>query len=180
MNLPPTFLWKWLQFLQIIWFTFCKTVSETTNGLKLLAILFMCCCWIKKPKFNDVFFHHSFIQFCTFVRATKIVTWQVCHQAYLPSWWLWKKKEYGSLFSLEAFEFCGSSLPDEHNTLPKSTRRNVKLNKFAFGIQWLYQIYYVNIIYVISMKFLSLHCRRSSLQNIASSEEWGEMAVFIG
>ena len=46
-----------------------------------------------------------------------------------------KKKEYGSLFSLEAFEFCGSSLPDEHNTLPKSTRRNVKLNKFAFGTQ---------------------------------------------
>ena len=26
-----------------------------------------------------------------------------------------------------------SSFADEHNTLPKSTRRNVKLNKFAFG-----------------------------------------------
>ena len=33
----------------------------------------------------------------------------------------------------EAFEFCWSSFADEHNTLPKSTRRNVKLNKFAFG-----------------------------------------------
>ena len=32
----------------------------------------------------------------------------------------------------EAFEFCWSSFADEHNTLPKSTRRNVKSNKFAF------------------------------------------------
>ena len=32
----------------------------------------------------------------------------------------------------EASEFCWSSFADEHNTLPKSTRRNVKLNKFAF------------------------------------------------
>ena len=31
----------------------------------------------------------------------------------------------------EAFEFCWSSFADEHNTFPKSTRRNVKLNKFA-------------------------------------------------
>ena len=30
-----------------------------------------------------------------------------------------------------------SSFADEHNTLPKSTRRNVKLNKFAFGTPWL-------------------------------------------
>ena len=37
----------------------------------------------------------------------------------------------------EAFEFCWSSFTDEHNTLPKSTRRNVKLNKFAFGTLWL-------------------------------------------
>ena len=33
----------------------------------------------------------------------------------------------------EAFEFFWSPFADEHNTLPKSTRRNVKLNKFAFG-----------------------------------------------
>ena len=33
----------------------------------------------------------------------------------------------------EAFEFCWSSLADEHNNLPKSTRRNVKLDKFVFG-----------------------------------------------
>ena len=47
----------------------------------------------------------------------------------------------------EAFEFCWSSCSsvDKHNTLPKSTRRNVKLNKFAFGTQRLYRIYYANI-----------------------------------
>ena len=37
----------------------------------------------------------------------------------------------------EAFEFCRSSFADEHNAFPKLTRRNVKLNKFAFGIPWL-------------------------------------------
>ena len=37
----------------------------------------------------------------------------------------------------EAFEFCWSSFADEHNTFPKSTRRNVTLNKFAFGTPWL-------------------------------------------
>ena len=36
-------------------------------------------------------FHHSFVQFCTLVRATQIVTGQVCHQAYLPGWQLWEK-----------------------------------------------------------------------------------------
>ena len=40
----------------------------------------------------------------------------------------------GIKYSLEeAFKFCWSSFADEHNTFPKSTRRNVKLNKFAFG-----------------------------------------------
>ena len=37
----------------------------------------------------------------------------------------------------EAFEFCWSSFTDEHNTFPKSTRRNVKSNKFTFGTPWL-------------------------------------------
>ena len=37
----------------------------------------------------------------------------------------------------EAFEFCWSLFTDEHKTLPKSTRRNVKSNKFAFGTLWL-------------------------------------------
>ena len=37
----------------------------------------------------------------------------------------------------EAFEFCWSSFADEHNTLPKSTRRNVKSKKFAFWTLWL-------------------------------------------
>ena len=37
----------------------------------------------------------------------------------------------------EAFEFCWSLFADEHKTLPKSTKRNVKSNKFAFGTLWL-------------------------------------------
>ena len=37
----------------------------------------------------------------------------------------------------ETFEFCWNSFADERNTLPKSTRRNVKLNIFAFGSPWL-------------------------------------------
>ena len=44
----------------------------------------------------------------------------------------------------EAFEFCWSSFTDEHNTLVKSTRRNVKLNKFGCGPHD-YRIYCVNI-----------------------------------
>ena len=43
---------------------------------------------------------------------------------------------WSTFFSIaEAFEFCWSSFTDEHNTYLKSTRRNVKLNKFAFGTQ---------------------------------------------
>ena len=53
--------------------------------------------------------------------------------------------EYIVLQKKHYFEFCWSSLAEEHNTLPKSTRRNVKLNKFAFGTQWMYRIYCVNI-----------------------------------
>ena len=37
----------------------------------------------------------------------------------------------------EAFEFCWSSWADQHNTLPKSTRRHAKLEKFIFGTPWL-------------------------------------------
>ena len=37
----------------------------------------------------------------------------------------------------EAFEFCWSLLVDEHNTLPKLTRRHVKLDNFIFGTPWL-------------------------------------------
>ena len=40
----------------------------------------------------------------------------------------------GTYSSLEeAFDFCWSSFADEHHTLVKSTRRNVKLNKFGRG-----------------------------------------------
>ena len=37
----------------------------------------------------------------------------------------------------EEFEFCWSSLADEHKHLPKSTRRHIKLYKFVFGTPWL-------------------------------------------
>ena len=37
----------------------------------------------------------------------------------------------------ESFEFSCSSLADEHKTLPISTRRHVKLNKFIFKTPWL-------------------------------------------
>ena len=37
----------------------------------------------------------------------------------------------------DVFEFCWSSLTDEHNTLPKPTRRHIKLDKFIFGTLWL-------------------------------------------
>ena len=46
------------------------------------------------------------------------------------------------VFSRKAFEFCWSSFLDEHNTLPKSTRRNVKLNKFAYGTPWLPDLFF--------------------------------------
>ena len=39
----------------------------------------------------------------------------------------------GIYSSEEVFEFCWSLFTDEHHTLPKSTRKNVKLNTFAFG-----------------------------------------------
>ena len=49
-----------------------------------------------------------------------------------------KTRRISILSSLEeAFEFCWSLLADEHNTLLKSTRRHVKLNKFVFGTPWL-------------------------------------------
>ena len=37
----------------------------------------------------------------------------------------------------EVFEFCWGSFANEHNTLLKLTRRNVKLKKFAFSTPWL-------------------------------------------
>jgi len=48
-------------------------------------------------------------------------------------------KTYSSLE--EAFEFCWSLPADGRNTFPKSTRRNVKLKKFAFGTARLKDLY---------------------------------------
>ena len=99
-------------------------------------------------------------------------------------WWIYNKTlnilwKYSSLG--EAFEFCWSSFADEHNTLPKSTMRNVKLNKFAFGNPWLPDSF-KTLIYIISMEFLSLSHWRSSSQKVSQKigdviyQEWD--AVF--
>ena len=42
---------------------------------------------------------------------------------------------YIALQKKHYFEFCWSSLADEHNTLPKLTRRNVKLNKINLHLE---------------------------------------------
>ena len=96
--------------------------------------------------------------------------------------WIYNKTlnilwQYSSLG--EAFEFCWSSFSDEHNTLTKSTMRNVKLNKFAFGNPWLPDSF-KTLIYIISMEFLSLSHRRSSSQKVPSHEEQGETSVSAG
>ena len=47
-----------------------------------------------------------------------------------------------SLLLKKHLSFCWSSLADEHNNLPKSTRRHVKLLKFIFGTSWLPDLFY--------------------------------------
>ena len=49
--------------------------------------------------------------------------------------------EYSLLQKKHYFEFCWSSLADEHTTLPKATRRHVKLDKFVFGTPWLLDLF---------------------------------------
>ena len=81
--------------------------------------------------------------------------------------------------SLEgAFEFCWSSCAGEHNTLVKSTRRNVELNKFGRGTPWLPDI-------LCKQRFMPSvwdFCHWvadacSASRNVASSEGRGETAV---
>ena len=64
-------------------------------------------------------------------RATKVKC--MCHESIKKTVNI--SRIYSSLE--EAFEFCWSLFADEHKTLPKSTKRNVKSNKFAFGTLWL-------------------------------------------
>ena len=77
----------------------------------------------------------------------------------------------------EAFEFCFSSFANEHNTLPKSTGRNVKLNKFAFVTAWLPDLsckHWFKSSVCLSMELVSLSRRRSSSRkrpSAAMSEE---------
>ena len=44
--------------------------------------------------------------------------------------------EYSHLYK-KRLSFCWNSWADEHNTLPKSTRRHAKLDKSIFGTPWL-------------------------------------------
>ena len=62
------------------------------------------------------------------------------HEGQMKTRWISNKTvKTGRIYSSleEAFEFCWSSFADEHNTLVKSTRRKVKLNKFGCGTSWL-------------------------------------------
>ena len=76
----------------------------------------------------------------------------------------------------------GSTPPgaDEHNTFPKSTIRHVKLDKFIFGTPWLPNLLCKQLICIISMEFLLLSRRRSSVRNVPSGEERGETDIFAG
>ena len=67
-------------------------------------------------------------------------------------------------------------LADEHNfTKIDQEKRQIEQNLHLEPHD--YRFYYT-LIYVISMEFLLLSRRRSSLRNIPSSEEQGETAVF--
>ena len=89
------------------------------------------------------------------------------------------QKEKLLCLSCPAFESCWSSLADEHNTSPKSTRRHAKLDKFIFGTPWL-------------PDSLCKHWFASSVWNLCrwvadvppretfSGEERGETDVFAG
>ena len=50
---------------------------------------------------------------------------------------LLQKGQYSWNIAEVAFKFCWSSFAEEHKTLPESTRRIQKSNKFSFGTPWL-------------------------------------------
>ena len=82
---------------------------------------------------------------------------------------------YIALQKKHYFEFCWTSLADEHNTLPKLTRRNVKLNKFAFGTQWMYCILLCKHQCEGSVVIMSVRCFNATfnLARLASSGDVG-------
>ena len=79
----------------------------------------------------------------------------------------------------ETFEFCSSSFADERNTLPKSTRRNVKLNIFAFGSPWLLlcKHWFMSSVWNFCRWVADVPCGKRPQRRI---EERGETAVFEG
>ena len=81
---------------------------------------------------------------------------------------------------LEAFEFCWSSLADEHNTLPKIDKEKRKIEQICIWKPMTTRFIMWTTDYVISLEFLSLSRRRSSSRNVPSGEERGEMAVLAG
>ena len=85
------------------------------------------------------------------------------------------------LSSVEAaFEFCWSSFADENYTLPKWTRREAKFEQICIWNPMTTGFITLTLIYIISMQFLLLSGRHSSAQNVLSSKEQGETAVFAG
>ena len=79
---------------------------------------------------------------------------------------------------VEALEFCWSPFSDEHKTLPKSTRGNVNRTNLHLAPHD-YGPIMVTLIYVGSMKLLSLRRRRLPWRDVQSDEEGGEAAVFM-
>ena len=82
---------------------------------------------------------------------------------------LWKKQL--SLILLELFA-------DEHNTFPKSTRRNVKLNKFAFRTPWLPDILCKH--WFLSSVWNFCHHWVAGIPPCESSKKQGQTAAFAG
>ena len=96
---------------------------------------------------------------------------------------LWQNSQYlwNIVFSVleEVFEFCWSSLADEHNTTKIDQRRH-KIGQIYIWNPMTTGFIMQTLICVISMEFLPLSRRRSSLRNVPSYEERGETDVFAG
>ena len=77
----------------------------------------------------------------------------------------------------EAFQFCWSLFADKHNTFPKSTRRNIKLNKFAFETPWLPDLlckhWFTSSLWNFSRWVADIPPRAMSL----NGDEWGETSA---
>ena len=93
----------------------------------------------------------------------------------------------------EVLEFCWGSFTNEHNTLLKLTRRNVKLKKFAFWTPWLLHLlckyWFMSSVWNFYRWVADIPPRETS--QVGRSEEkqlfsqarpltWGEILAFWG